>query len=133
MTGPASEDAAGEIVNGEVKVRRIAVAMVAVSLLSIVLLTILSGSDKLIVRGVRFLFTCLLAFYLVRGASWARMVVGVLFVLGAITSILAFLGIESLGLPHFSLLGIWLVLMAIYYLVLAYYLFLDQEVAQHFG
>ena len=97
------------------------------------LLAILPGPDKRIVRVIRFLLTCRRAFFLIRGAGWARLVSGMPFVLGALTSILAFLGIESLGVPHFSLFRIWLVLVTAFYLALASCLFLDRDVSQCFG
>ena len=111
----------------------VAIGTVIFSLVSIVMLLALTGGDKIVPRGIRFLFTCILAFFLWSGAGWARWLVGILSLLGVITSIIGFLGLSAAGGSMFSILGIWMVVMAVFYAWVSYMLLLDKDVRSHFN
>jgi hypothetical protein len=119
--------------SGQQKTAIVAISTVIFSLASIILLLTLTGGDKIAPRGIRFILTCILAFFLWRGAGWARWVVAILSLLGAFTSIVGFVGLSAAGASMFSLLGMWMVLMAVFYTWVAYMLLLDKDVAYHFN
>lgn len=74
----------------EQKTAMVALGTVIFSLIGIALLLSLTGGEKIAPRGIRFILTCVFAFFLWRGAGWARWLVGILALLGVITSIIGF-------------------------------------------
>lgn len=119
--------------SGQQKTAMVAIGTVVFSLVSIVLLLALTGGDKIAPRAIRFVITCVFAFFLWRGAGWARWLVGILSLLGVITSIFGFLGLSAVGIPMFSLLGVWMLVMAVFYTWVSYMLLLDKDVRSHFN
>lgn len=111
----------------------VAIGTVIFSLVSILLLLALTGGDKIAPRGIRFVLTCIFAFFLWRGAGWARWLVGILSVLGVITSLIGFFGLSAAGASMFSILGLWMIVMAVFYAWVSYMLLLDKDVGAHFN
>lgn len=118
---------------GQQKTAMVAIGTVIFSLVSIVLLLALTGGDKVVPRGIRFVITCIFAFFLWRGAGWARWLVGILSLLGVITSIIGFFSLSAAGASMSSILGVWMVVMAAFYAWVAYVLLLDKDVGSHFN
>lgn len=114
--------------SGEQKVRIAAIALVLFSLANILLLLGLTGGAYLIPRSVRFVITCVVAFFLFREAPWARWFVGISSALGAIVAIG---GWPFLPVPMFSFLGLWMLGMGFFYGWVAYVLILDKDVSNH--
>jgi len=110
----------------------LALSLVAFSLLNVILLTVLSDPPlaKTIQRCVRFLFTCLLAYFLWRGARWARWVGFAIATLAAITSFVGFAGLPE-GVPAFS--RVWLMIMGVFYLHVALLLVIPSSITRHFA
>jgi hypothetical protein len=118
---------------GQQKTAMVAIGTVIFSLVSIILLLALTGGEKIAPRGIRFILTCVFAFFLWRGASWSRWLVGILALLGVITSIIGFFGLSAAGASVFSILGIWMVAMLPFHAWVSYMLLLDKDVASHFN
>ncbi|MDP4623982.1 MAG: hypothetical protein NWT08_02470 [Akkermansiaceae bacterium] len=114
------------------KVNFVAIALVVFSLVNIIILTSLTGVFKP-TSAVRFTLTCILSFFLFKGANWARLLVGILSALGAIIGAIGLIGLISAGSPLFSLLSLWLVAMPVFFAWVSYVLLLDKDVAQHFN
>ena len=111
----------------------VAIGTVVFSLISILLLLALTGGDKIAPRGIRFVLSCIFAFFLWRGAGWARWLVGNFSVLGVITSLIGFFGLNAVGASMFSILGFWMIVMAVFYAWVSYMLLLDKDVGAHFN
>ncbi len=108
-------------------------ATIIFSLVSVTLLLILTGGDKIVLRVLRFILTCVFAFFLMREANWARLCVGLFSLLGVITSMLGFFGLVGAGGSMFSILGIWMIVMAAFSGWVGYMLLLDKDVVSHFS
>ncbi len=119
--------------SGQQKTTLVAISIVAFSLVSIILLLTLTGGDKLAMRGFRFVLTCVFAFFLWRGAGWSRWLVGSLSLLSIVLSVFGFIGLSASGVPMLSVIGIWMIVMTLFYMWVAYMLFLDRDVASHFN
>ena len=119
--------------SGEQKTRIVAIALILFSLVNIVLLLSLTSGASLVPRAIRFIFTCLLSFFLFRGASWSRWFVGISSALGVIVSLITWFGLSSTHISMFSILGIWMVVMAVFYGWVAFMLLIDKDVSQHFN
>jgi len=120
--------------SGEQKTRIIAIGLVVVSAINIALLLMVTGGRVGIApRAIRFILTCVLSFFLIRGASWARWLVGILSLLGAIGSLVALIGLGVSSVSVFSVIGIWMLLMIPFYALAAYWLLFDKDVSQHFN
>jgi hypothetical protein len=118
---------------GEQKTRIVAAALILFSLVNIVLLLTLTGGASIVPRAIRFIFTCVLSFFLFRGAPWSRWFVGISSALGVIVSSIGWFGLSSTHISMFSILGIWMVVMAIFYGWVAFMLLFDKDVSQHFN
>lgn len=118
---------------GEQKTRVVAAALIVFSLINIVLLLALTGGASLVPRAIRFVFTCVISFFLFKGAPWSRWFVGILSVLGVILSLIGWFGLSATHISMFSILGIWMLVMAIFYSWVAFMLLFDKDVSQHFG
>jgi peptidoglycan/LPS O-acetylase OafA/YrhL len=107
------------------------ISIISFSLLNIFLLS--SQSDpsigKIFQRGFRFVFTCVLAYFLFRGAVWARWVVLVISVLSVIISIIGLLAIPK-ATPFFyqALFAIG----GVFYGIVASLLLFSSSVVSHF-
>lgn len=65
---------------------------------------------RLLVRIIRFVLTCVLVVFFVRGHNWTRWLIGI----GAILSLLFGIG-GFFGLPEkFSLFGVWMLVLVVY-------------------
>lgn len=118
---------------GEQKTRIVATALILFSLVNILLLLSLTGGASLVPRAIRFGFTCLLSFFLFRGASWSRWFVGISAGLGVVFSLIGWFGLAATQISMFSFLGIWMVVMAVFYGWVAFMLLFDKDVSQHFN
>lgn len=105
----------------------LACSLVAFSLFNVILLSILS--DPLIRGGVRFLFTCLLAYFLWRGARWARWVSLVIAVLAVFTSFVGFAALPE-SVPIFF--RVWMLVMVVFYLIVALLLLIPSSVTRYY-
>ena len=61
------------------------------------------------------------------------LLVGILSLIGVIISIIGFFGLSAAGVSMFSILGIWMLVMAVFYTWVSYILLLDKDVASHFN
>jgi peptidoglycan/LPS O-acetylase OafA/YrhL len=109
----------------------LALSLVAFSLLNVILLSVVSDPPlaKSIQRGVRFLFTCLLAYFLWRGARWARWVS---FVIAALAVITSFVGFAALPESVPALFRIWMAVMGVFYLVVALALVIPSPITRYY-
>jgi hypothetical protein len=119
--------------SGEQKIKTVSIALILFSLVSIILLLAITGGAGLIPRGIRFVVTCVLSFFLFTGASWSRWFVGISSALGVIVSLVGWFGLSGSSISMFSILGIWMVVMAIFYGWVAFMLLFDKDVSQHFN
>lgn len=110
----------------------LAIFLVFFSLLNVVLLGVFSSPSvaQVIQRGVRFLFTCLVAYFLWRGARWARWVTIVLAALAAITSFVGFVALPADVHPFFRA---WVLVLGAFYLVVALLLLFSRAIRAHFA
>jgi peptidoglycan/LPS O-acetylase OafA/YrhL len=106
-------------------------ALVAFSLLNVILLSVLSDPPlaKTIQRGVRLLITCLLAYFLWRGARWARWVSLVIAALAVVTSFVGFTALPK-NVPTFFRL--WMLVMGVFYLVVALLLLIPSSITRYY-
>ena len=107
------------------------VSIISFSLLNIFLLSAQSdpSNEKIVQRGFRFVFTCILAYFLFRGAAWARWVTIVIAVLSVVISIIS-LAVLPQATPFFY--RAWLPVMAVFYGIVAYLLLFSPNVVSHF-
>ncbi|MGJ8677956.1 MAG: hypothetical protein ACSHX0_10600 [Akkermansiaceae bacterium] len=119
--------------SGEQKIKTVSITLIIYSLISISLLLAITGGANVIPRGVRFIVTCILSFFLFTGAPWSRWFVGISSALGVIVSLVSWFGLSGSQISMFSFLGIWMVVMAVFYGWVAYMLLFDKDVSQHFN
>ena len=107
------------------------ISIIAFSLLNIFLLSAQSDPTigKIFQRGFRFVFTCTLAYFLFRGAVWARWVAIVIAVLSVVISIIS-LAVLPEATPFFY--RAWFPVGAIFYGIVAYLLLFSPSVVSHF-
>ncbi len=110
----------------------VAIGFVAISMINIGLLLIVGGPTRIAGRAVRFGLTCVLAFFLLRGAPWARFVA---FFVALLSSVMSFIGAVALlplvgRMPSWFL--IWGFLMGGAYGVLGLLLVLSDEIRDYF-
>ena len=84
-------------------------------------------------RVIRLILTCVVSLFLFKGAAWARWFAGTASALSVVLSIISWFGLKTAQTSMFSLVGIWMVLMAAYYAWVAFMLILDKDVSQHFN
>jgi peptidoglycan/LPS O-acetylase OafA/YrhL len=110
----------------------LALSLVAFSLLNIVLLSALSDPPlaKTIQRGVRFLFACLLSYFLWRGARWARWVILVIAALAVITS---FVGFAALPESVPGIFRVWMAVMGGFYVVVVLALVIPSSITRYYA
>ena len=119
--------------SGEHKIKIVAIALVVFSLVNICLLLGLSGGAGLVPRAVRFVLTCVFSFFLFREATWARWFIGFSAAVGVIVSVVIWIGLSGALVSKFSFLGIWMLLMGVFYGWVAYMLLLDKDVSRQFN
>ncbi len=109
----------------------LAVFLVVFSLFNVVLLSIFSDQSltKYLQSGVRFLFTCILAYFLFRGARWARWVT---IIIGFLTAVISLLGFSALppSVPIF--LRFWMLVIGLFWLIIALLLLFSKGIVGHF-
>ena len=107
------------------------VSIISFSLLNIFLFSVQSdpSTGKLVQRGFRFIFTCILAFFLFRGAVWARWVTIVIAVLSVVISVIS-LTVLPEATPFFY--RAWFPLAIVFYGIVAYLLLFSTSVVSHF-
>ena len=110
----------------------LAFSLVAFSLLNIILLSVLSDPPlgKTVQRGVRLLFTCMLAYFLWRGARWARWVSFLVAALAVITSFIGFAMLPE-SVPVFF--RVWMACMGVFYLVVALALIIPSSITGYYA
>ena len=84
-------------------------------------------------RTIRFVITCVISFFLFREATWARWLIGFSSVLGVIVSLFTWTGLGGELVSKFSLLGIWMLVMAVFYGWVAFTLLFDKDVSRQFN
>ena len=104
------------------------VACLTLSVLVIFAYNIIVGSDTLPQQIVRLILTAGLCIFLYRGANWARWVASVLFALGGLFSLFAWLIIPSIRLT-----GLLQLVMGLVYGAIAIVLLFVPTVRAHFG
>ena len=119
--------------SGEQKIRVVAIALVIFTTISIVLLLALTGGASIVFRVIRLVLACVFAFFLVREATWARWLVGISSGFGAVLSIIGWFGMGGTSISMFSILGIWMLVMAVFYGWVAFMLLLDKDVSHVFS
>lgn len=125
--GPATQSEA--VLKGRRLVATIAWLFVAISAMSIASLVSMQGTERLVVRLVRFGFTVLIAVNLYRGAAWARWLSVVLYSLGAFgAAFAAFVFVNS----GFVLGAVAMAAMAIAYGVAVVLLTTSSSVSAYF-
>jgi len=102
-------EAPPEISDGGRIVRGVAIAGVATSAVVILAFNLLEGQERLAQQIVRFAITCVLAYYLTRGARWSRWVCVVLFALAGLGSVAGGLSLVSTSLGGLGLIALGLV------------------------
>jgi hypothetical protein len=108
------------------------VSIISFSLLNIFLLSAQSdpSNGKMVQQGFRFIFTCILAYFLFRGVAWVRWFTIVTAVLSVVTSIISFAVLPE-ATPFFY--RAWFPVMAVFYGVVAYLLLFSPSVVSHFS
>ena len=127
------KDDSQTIMSGELKIRTVAIALVVFSLVNICLLLGITGGSGLVIRSVRFVVTCVFSYFLIREATWARWLIGFSSALGVILSIVTWIGLDGAPISKFSILGIWFVVMAVFYGWVAFMLLFDKDVSRQFN
>ena len=112
-------------------VSALALSIVVFSLVNVVFLSTIvePTTAKMIQRGIRFLLTCGLAYFLFRGASWARWVTVVLAVLTVLVSLIGFAVLPA-SVP--LLYRVWSLVMAAFYASVASLLLFSSSIVSHF-
>lgn len=109
----------------------LAVSIVVFSLINVVFLSLLSDQSlaKYLQRGVRFLFTCVLAYFLIKGARWARWVTIIIASLAVVVSILGFATLPP-TVPIF--IRVWVLVIGLFCLIIALLLLFSKGIVGHF-
>ena len=110
----------------------IAIGFVAIAVTNIAVLTIVSGTPPGAGRLLRLALTSLLAFFLLRGAPWARYIAFVLALLNCVMSAIATLALLPLAGQMPSWFLVWGFLMGGSYGVLGLLLVLSDEIRFYF-
>ena len=106
----------------------IGASLLVSSILNGIILTLLTP-HRFIIRVIRFIFTCIIAWFFVQGANWARWLVG----FGAVLSfVLTLYGLYILPVGHY-LIGFWLFLNLIYEGFVVYFVVFDKKLSHHFS
>ena len=99
---------------------------------SALLILLSTGKMDLGKSALRITFSVIFAFSLIRRATWARWLVGVLSGLSAAMSLFIFLDWEMGRSVLMSWAGVWMILMTGFYLWVTYCLLFDREVVAYF-
>jgi hypothetical protein len=104
---------------------------VGFAVLNVILLSAISDPPlaKTMQRGVRLLFTSLLAYFLWRGARWARWVT---FGIAAMSVITSFVGMRGLPENVPVLVRAWMAVMGAYYLIVALALAIPSKITRYY-
>jgi len=106
----------------------VAASLLVSSIINGIILTILSP-QRMIIRVIRFILTCVVAWFFARGAVWARWLVGLGAVLGFVLTGYA---IYILPVGNY-LIGWWLLLNLVYEGFVVYYVLFNKKLSQHFS
>ena len=90
-------------------VRAIAISLVLLVIISIVGSILVSGDAELVSNSVRLIAICVSAFFLARGASWARWLTVIFCTLGIVNGIVTALALPGSELDHKVAAGVWAV------------------------
>lgn len=107
----------------------IAILLVAFSAANLVLTNLAGTTQLLAVQLVRFGLTCLLAFFLAKGRSWARWLTVVLLGLGCVISVISFFALFEKAFAVAPVRMIWLLGMGLVFGALSGFLAFSKKVA----
>lgn len=79
--------------------------------------------------GMRFLITCILAYFLFKGARWARWVT---IIIGLLTFVISAMGFVSLPSSFSIFLRVWVLVIGLYCLAIALLLLFSKDIVGHF-
>jgi len=118
--------------NGKEKTKMVAISLVIVSFIGAVLLASQTNEPKFISRTIRVLLNWFFAFHLIKGARWARLTIGILYIIGFVGCVVAYTVMINVdgGLGFFSIL---MALHAIYYGWVVYMLLFDEDIKYYFS
>lgn len=106
--------------------------IVLVAVVSALLILLSTGKMDLGKSTLRIVFSVIFAFSLIRRATWARWLVGVLSGLSAAMSLFIFLDGDMSKTIIMSWTGVWMILMTGFYLWVTYSLLFDRDVVAYF-
>ena len=81
-------------------VRAIAISLALLATIGFVQSLLVSGNEQMISNSARLIVTCVLAFFLARGASWARWLIIICCLLGIVLGIITVLSIQEFESDH---------------------------------
>jgi uncharacterized membrane protein HdeD (DUF308 family) len=115
----------------------LAVSMVVFSLLNVVLLSLLSDVSlaTYLKKGVFFLSTCILAYFLIKGARWARwvtIIIALLYWIALLVVVYFVLVFPSRtpSEPFFS--WAWMLVAGLFWLIIGLLLLFSKDIVGHF-
>jgi len=115
----------------------LAMSMVVFSLLNVVLLILLSDQSlaTYLKKGVFFLFTCILAYFLIKGARWARwvtIIIALIYWIALLVVVYFVLVFPSLtpSEPFFS--RAWMLIAGLFWLIILLLLLFSKGIVAHF-
>ena len=106
--------------------------IVLVAVVSTLLILLSTGKMDLGKSAFRIAFSVIFAISLIRRATWARWLVGVLSGLGVAMSLFLLLDWEMASYVMMSWTGVWMILMPGFYLWVTYCLLFDRDVVAFF-
>jgi len=118
--------------NGAQKTHFVAGGVVLGAVVTSLLIWLSIGQLAIGKHSFRVAFSVVLAFSLVRRATWARWFVGILSVLSLAMSLFVLFDWQAFESVMLSWMGIWMALMTIFYIWVAYTLLFDREVIAYF-
>lgn len=106
----------------------IAITLVGFSAINILFTQLAGTQQNIVVQLVRFALTSLVAYHLMKGKNWARVLVSALLGLGALITVVALPGLLPKGFEVAPFRVIWMITMGILFGSLSAYLALSKNV-----
>lgn len=110
------------------KIQIVAGGLVLIPVATAILVWHEAGNPSTVEHGLKIAFSWVLAFSLLRRAAWARWLVGVLSVLSLVVSLQVIPAWSEVEPVVRSWVGIWMLMVAIFYLWIACTLLIDRSV-----
>ena len=120
------------VMNAQLKTRVVATGIVLVTVVSALIIGLSVGKLDIGKNTLKIAFSIVSAFSLVRRASWARWVVGILSMLSVAMTFFIFLDWQAFQRSLLSWAGVWMALMTIFYIWTSYTLIFDRDVIAYF-